>query len=123
GEALGQLYVARYFPESSKRQMEELVENLRRALAESIRENDWMDDATKREAMLKLESFRPKIGYPDVWKDFSSIEINRDDLFGNARRVRDFFYADLIARLGRPTDREEWRMTPQTVNAYYNSSL
>jgi len=123
GEALGQLYVARYFPESSKRQMEELVENLRRALAESIRENDWMDDATKREAMLKLESFRPKIGYPDVWKDFSSIHIEADDLLGNARRVRDFFYADLIARLGRPTDREEWRMTPQTVNAYYNSSF
>jgi len=123
GEALGQLYVARHFPESSKRQMEDLVENLRLALAESIRENDWMDDATKREAMRKLESFRPKIGFPDVWKDLSSIEIAPDDLFRNARNVRDFFYADMIARLGRPTDREEWRMTPQTVNAYYNSSF
>ena len=123
GEALGQLYVARYFPESSKRQMEELVENLRRALAESIAENAWMDDATKREAMRKLESFRPKIAYPDVWKDLSSIEIAADDLFGNARNVRDFFYDDMISRLGRPTDREEWRMTPQTVNAYYNSSF
>ena len=123
GEALGQVYVARHFPESAKRQMEELVENLRRALAESIEDNDWMDEATKREAVQKLESFRPKIAYPDVWKDVSSIEIARDDLFGNARNVRDFFYEDMITRLGRPTDREEWRMTPQTVNAYYNSSF
>ena len=123
GEALGQLYVERYFPESSKRQMEELVENLRVALAESINENDWMDEATKREARRKLESFRPKIAYPDVWKDLSSIEITGDDLFGNARNVRDFFYAEMLARLGKPTDREEWRMTPQTVNAYYNSSF
>jgi putative endopeptidase len=123
GEALGQVYVERYFPESAKQQMEQLVENLRTALAQSISENDWMDDDTRREALLKLEAFRPKIAYPDEWKDLSAIQISRNDLFGNARNVREFFYWDSIDRLGQPTNREEWGMTPHTVNAYYNSSF
>ncbi len=123
GEALGQVYVERHFPESAKQQMDDLVENLRAALRQSIAENDWMGEATKEEAYRKLESFRPKIAYPDVWKDFSELDIRRDDLFGNAQRVREFNYADEVSRLGKPTDREEWGMTPQTVNAYYNSSF
>ncbi|MDA0928531.1 MAG: M13 family metallopeptidase, partial [Proteobacteria bacterium] len=123
GEALGQVYVERHFPESAKQQMDELVENLRAALRQSIEQNDWMGPDTKEEAYRKLEAFRPKIAYPDKWKDFSELEIRRDDLFGNAQRVREFNYADEVSRLGKPTDREEWGMTPQTVNAYYNPSF
>jgi putative endopeptidase len=123
GEALGQIYVSEYFPESAKRQMEALVENLRSALQQSIMQNDWMDDATRNEAVLKLQAFRPKIAYPNVWKDLSAIDISRDDLYANARSVLEFFYQDRIARLGKPTDRGEWGMTPHTVNAYYNSSF
>ncbi len=123
GEALGQVYVERHFPESAKQQMEELVENLREALRQSITQNNWMGEETKAEAYRKLESFRPKIAYPDKWKDFSDLEMRHDDLFGNVQRLREFNYADEISRLGKPTDRDEWGMTPQTVNAYYNSSF
>ncbi|GJM12943.1 MAG: peptidase M13 [Pseudohongiella sp.] len=123
GEAVGQIYVERHFPESAKQQMDELVENLRAALAQSIEQLDWMGDATKEEAMLKLNAFRPKIAYPDEWTDLSSIEIDREDLFANAQSVREFNYEDSLSRLGEPTNREEWGMTPQTVNAYYNSSF
>ncbi len=123
GEAVGQVYVERHFPESAKQQMEELVENLRAAVAQSIDEIDWMGAETKQEALKKLESFRPKIAYPDVWKDLSSIEISRDTLFENAQNIREFNYEDEIGRLDQPTNREEWGMTPQTVNAYYNSSF
>ena len=123
GEAVGQIYVERHFPESAKEQMQDLVENLRAALRQSIEQNDWMGPLTKEEAYLKLEAFRPKIAYPDVWEDLSAIEITRDSLFDNARNVREFRYRDEIERIGQPTDREEWGMTPQTVNAYYNSSF
>ena len=123
GEAVGQIYVQKHFPEVAKQQMQGLVENLRTALANSIASLDWMGEETKNEARLKLESFRPKIAYPDEWRDLSAIEISRDDLFANARSVREFNYADEISRLGKPTNREEWGMTPQTVNAYYNSSF
>jgi len=123
GEAVGQIYVQKHFPEAAKQQMQGLVENLRTALANSIASLDWMGEETKNEARLKLESFRPKIAYPDEWRDLSSIEISRDDLFANARSLREFNYADEINRLGKPTNREEWGMTPQTVNAYYNSSF
>jgi putative endopeptidase len=123
GEALGQVYVERHFPEAAKQQMEALVENLRTALAQSIEEIDWMGAATKAAANKKLQSFRPKIAYPDEWRDLSSIEITRDGLFANAQNVREFNYADEIGRLGQATNREEWGMTPQTVNAYYNSSF
>lgn len=123
GEAIGQVYVERHFQESAKQQMDQLVENLRSALAQSISELDWMGEETKQEANLKLESFRPKIAYPDEWRDFSDIEVSRDDLFANAQAIREFNYQDEISRLGTETNREEWFMTPQTVNAYYNSSF
>lgn len=123
GEPLGQIYVARYFPESAKKQMEDLVENLRESLRESILQNSWMDEATRREAEAKLSAFRPKIAYPDKWEDLSSIDIASGDLFANARAVREFFYWDNIGDLHKPTDRDEWGMTPQTVNAYYNPSF
>ena len=123
GLAVGQVYVQRHFPESAKQQMVELVENLRAAVAQSIDEIDWMGPQTKEEAHMKLQSFRPKIAYPDEWKDLSSIEIARDDLFANAQNIREFNWEDEIDRLDQPTNREEWGMTPQTVNAYYNSSF
>ncbi len=123
GEALGQIYVQRHFPESAKEQMQDLVENLRIALRQSIEQNDWMGPETKQEAYLKLEAFRPKIAYPDVWEDISAIEITRGSLFENARNIGEFRYREEIARIGRPTDREEWGMTPQTVNAYYYPSF
>ena len=123
GEAVGQIYVDRHFPESAKQQMEALVENLRAALQQSIEQLDWMGATTKAEANLKLQSFRPKIAYPDEWTDLSSIEITRDDLFANVQSVREFNYQDSLSRLSKPTNREEWGMTPQTVNAYYNSSF
>ncbi len=120
GEAIGQVYVARHFPPSSKAMMVELVENLRRAFRERITNLDWMGPETKKEALAKLAAFRPKIGYPDKWRSFDALEIRRDDLLGNVKRVRAFFHEDEVSRLGRPTDRDEWFMTPQTVNAYYN---
>jgi putative endopeptidase len=120
GESIGQIYIERHFPLAAKAQMDQLVENLRTALGQSIDEIQWMDEATKEQAKLKLETFRPKIGYPDQWQDLSSIEISRDDLFKNASNVREFNYQIELSRIGQKTDREEWRMTPQTVNAYYN---
>ena len=123
GEAIGQVYVQRHFPQSAKDQMTQLVENLRAALAQSIAEIDWMGETTKIEANLKLNAFRPKIAYPDEWKDLSAIEITRDDLFANLQSVREFNYQEELLDLGRATNREEWGMTPQTVNAYYNASF
>lgn len=120
GEAIGQVYVERYFPPEAKAAMVDLVENLRTALGERIDGLDWMGDETKAEARAKLASFNPKIGYPDKWKDLSAIEISRGDLFGNAKSISDFNYADLVDRFKRTTDKDEWFMTPQTVNAYYN---
>ena len=123
GEAVGQVYVERHFSESAKQQMVDLVENLRTALGQSIEELDWMGVQTKEEASEKLSTFRPKIAYPDEWTDLSAIQISRSDLFANAQSVREFNYEDSLSRLGKPTDREEWGMTPQTVNAYYRSSF
>jgi putative endopeptidase len=123
GEGIGQIYVEQHFPPSAKEQMEQLVENLRASLGQSIDEIDWMGPATKEQARMKLQSFRPKIAYPDEWRDLSSIEITRDNLFANARSVREFNYLDDLSRIGQKTNREEWGMTPQTVNAYYNPSF
>ena len=120
GDAIGQVYVERYFPPEAKTQMVELVENLRTALGQRIDGLDWMGEETKVEARKKLASFNPKIAYPDVWRDLSAIEIVPGDLFANANNIRAFNYADQLERLSRPTDRDEWFMTPQTVNAYYN---
>ncbi|NVJ99202.1 MAG: M13 family metallopeptidase [Alphaproteobacteria bacterium] len=123
GEALGQIYVKRHFPESSKDKMEVLVENLRKAYGERIRQLPWMGEETKKEALAKLAAFRAKIGYPDNWLDLGAIDIERGDLFGNARRITKFFEDFDVARLKRPTDKEEWFMMPQTVNAYYLSNF
>ena len=123
GEALGELYVARYFKPESKAAMDQLVENLRAALRKNIEQIDWMGDATKAEAYRKLSTFRPKIGYPSKWTDFSSVTIKPGDLLGNTIALREFNRADQNRRVGQKTDREEWGMTPQTVNAYYNSTF
>ncbi len=123
GEAVGQLYVAKYFPPASKAQMLALVENLRSAYAERIRNVPWMTPETKAAAAGKLATFRPKIGYPDHWRDYSALEVRRGDAFGNRARATLFEWHREAARLGKPTDRDEWRMTPQTINAYYNPTF
>lgn len=123
GEAVGQLYVQRHFPPQSKAQMLELVENLRRAYAQRIQQLPWMSADTKKVALEKLATFRPKIGYPDKWRDYSKLDIRADDAFGNAIRYQVFDWNYDVARLARPTDKDEWFMTPQTVNAYYNPTF
>jgi putative endopeptidase len=123
GEAVGQLYVARYFPPASKAAMVALVENMRRAYAERIAQLPWMSAETKRAAAEKLATFRPKIGYPDHWRDYAALEVRRGDAFGNATRAALFEWHRDVDRLGKPTDRDEWHMTPQTVNAYYNPTF
>jgi putative endopeptidase len=120
GEAVGEIYVAKHFPPAAKAQMDELVENLIDAYRESIKELSWMTDATKAKALSKLERFTPKIGYPAKWRDYSSLEIKRDDLVGNVRRANEFEHVREAAKIGAPIDKDEWFMTPQTVNAYYN---
>jgi putative endopeptidase len=122
GEALGRQYVAEYFPAESKAQMEELVANLRRALALRIETYDWMSAETKAAAQEKLAKFTVKIGYPSEWRDYSALEIRPDDLFGNAERAGRFRWEYQLNRLNEPVDKAEWSMTPQTVNAYYNST-
>ncbi|MBT5705859.1 MAG: peptidase M13, partial [Verrucomicrobia bacterium] len=119
GEVVGKEYVKRHFPPTAKSRMLDLVGNLRKAMAESIDGLTWMDDATKAEAHKKLAKFTTKIGYPDKWKDYSSLEITSDDLIGNLRRASEFVHAREVAKLGKPIDRTEWFMNPQTVNAYY----
>jgi len=123
GESLGKLYVDAYFPPASKARMERLVANLLAAYRESIDAIDWMSPATKKEAQAKLATFAPKIGYPKRWIDYSALETKKGDLIGNVRRAREFDYARDLAKLGKPVDRDEWFITPQTVNAYYNASL
>jgi putative endopeptidase len=119
GEAVGQLYVERYFPPSSKKQMLELVENLRASYAQHISELPWLTPATKKVALEKLAAFHPKIGYPDKWRDYSALEVRPGDAFANAARAAAFDWQRQLKRLGGPTDRSEWDLTPQTVNAYY----
>ncbi len=120
GEQLGKLYVARYFPPESKAAMDDLVVNLRRALAASLNDNEWMTAATKREAIAKLDSFNPKIGYPDEFETYDGLEIRAGDPLGNQIRAIDWAVNDNRSKLGKPVDRTEWGMLPQTVNAYYN---
>ena len=122
GEVVGKVYVKRHFPAEAKERMETLVENLLKAYEVSIKELDWMSEATKKEALDKLSKFTPKIGYPDKWKDYD-LEIEPDDLFGNLRRSSNMEYNRELAKLGQPIDKDEWGMTPQTVNAYYNPTL
>lgn len=123
GEALGKRYVEKHFPPAHKARMEGLVANLVAAFAQSIDGLDWMSPATKQEAQAKLATMNPKIGYTRKWRDYSAISIASNDLVGNVKRVSLAETRRNIAKLGKPVDREEWGMTPQTVNAYYNSRL
>ena len=123
GEVLGRLYVDRHFDQESKQRMDELVENLRRAFRQAINELEWMSEPTKVQALDKLEKFTPKVGYPDKWKDYSDLTVRADDLYGNVRRSNEVEHEREMAKLGQPVDRDEWFMTPQTVNAYYNPAM
>jgi putative endopeptidase len=121
-EAVGQIYVEKYFPASSKERMVQLVKNLQVALGEHINALEWMGDSTKAKAQEKLSTFHVKIGYPDKWEDYSELEINPElSLYDNMKAVSAFFYQkNLDEKLGKPVDKDEWLMSPQTVNAYYN---
>lgn len=122
GEAVGKLYVEKYFPESSKQRMIELVKNLQEALAQRIQEATWMSAATKTQAKDKLDNFIVKIGYPDKWRDYSGLQIDEKlSLYENMQNVSEFFLKDeLNKKVNKPVDKSEWGMTPQTINAYYN---
>ena len=123
GDAVGKLYVERHFPPHAKERMDELVANIREAYRVSINSLDWMTPATREKALAKLDRFTPKIGYPAKWRDYSALVIERDDLYGNFRRGYAHEYEREMAKLGGPVDRDEWFMTPQTVNAYYNPGM
>ncbi len=123
GQPLGQLYVEKHFPAASKRRMEELVKNLMAAYRERIERLDWMGAETKKQALSKLATVAPKIGYPDKWRDYSGLEIHDDSYVQNVLRAEAFDWRYRIGKLGKPVDRTEWGMTPPTVNAYYNPSL
>jgi len=120
GELTGKVYVAKHFPPAAKQRVTELVANIRRAYAEGIDRLPWMSSETKQQAHDKLAKFRPKVGYPDKWRDWSKLDVRRDDLLGNVLRARLVDNDRSVARLGTPVDHSEWRMTPQTVNAYYS---
>jgi len=123
GELLGQLYVKEYFKPEAKARMTELVSNLRKAFAVRINKLDWMSPATKVKALAKLAAFRPKIGYPNKWRNYDGLVINRNAYFENIKNVGEWNYNYMINQLGKPVDRERWGMTPPTVNAYYNATL
>ena len=120
GEAVGKVYVEKHFPLEAKKRMEQLVDNLIEAYRISINEIDWMSQETKAKALEKLGKFTPKIGYPDKWRDYSALVTSPDDLFSNIGHVTKFQRDFELAKIGKPVDRDEWHMTPQTVNAYYN---
>ena len=120
GESLGKLYVADHFPPEAKARALEMVNNLKEALADSIKSRDWMDDATKQEALKKLAAFTVKIGYPDKWRDYSPLKIDRGPYALNVLRGEMFEKDRQLKKIGKPVDRSEWNMTPPTVNAYYN---
>ncbi|NUY80269.1 peptidase M13 [Flavobacterium sp. MAH-1] len=123
GEIVGEVYVKKHFSPEAKKRMEELVQNLLKAYEESIKELTWMTPETKKQALEKLSKFTPKVGYPDKWRDYSSLKVVKGDLYGNMERSTEFEYNRQISKLGKKVDRSEWGMTPQTVNAYYNPSL
>ena len=120
GEAVGRLYVERHFDEDAKAAMDGLVEHLIEAYRESIEQLDWMSPETKVRALEKLDRFTPKIGYPVKWRDYSAITVDSGDLVGNSRQVAEYEFNRELGKVGKPIDRDEWFMTPQTVNAYYN---
>ena len=123
GEAVGALYVERFFPASSKEQVRALVENLRASYAQRIEQLTWMTPATRKVALEKLAAFHPKLGYPDTWRDYAALSILKGDAFGNNVRASVFEWQRQVVRLNAPTDRAEWGMTPQTINAYYNPTF
>jgi predicted metalloendopeptidase len=123
GEVVGKVYVEHYFPAERKKQVEEMVHNFVLAYKERIDTLDWMSDETKKQAQAKLAKISVKIGYPDKWRDYSSLAIKRDDLAGNVMRTREFEHKRGVEKLGKPVDRSEWGMTPQTVNAYYSPTM
>jgi putative endopeptidase len=123
GEAVGRLYVDQHFPAAAKERMITLVANLVEAYRQSISTLDWMSLATRERALEKLARFTPKIGYPDVWKDYSTLEVRPDDLLGNVLRAGEWATDFELAKIGKPVDRDEWLMTPQTVNAYYHPRM
>lgn len=123
GEAVGRLYVERHFDEDSKAAMDELVGHLIEAYRESIQELTWMGPETRERALEKLAKFTPKIGYPAKWRDYSALAADSGDLIGNSRRIAEFEFQREISKIGKPIDRDEWFMTPQTVNAYYNPGM
>ncbi|HJT94946.1 MAG TPA: M13 family metallopeptidase [Mycobacterium sp.] len=123
GDAVGKLYVERHFPPGAKARMDELVANLREAYRVSINDLEWMTPQTREKALAKLDKFTPKIGYPRKWRDYSALVIERGDLYGNYRRGYAVGYDRELGKLGGPVDRDEWFMTPQTVNAYYNPGM
>ncbi|MGX5174406.1 M13 family metallopeptidase [Aliikangiella sp. IMCC44653] len=120
GEVVGKIYVKKHFKPEAKQRMVNLVENLREAYRQAIIELDWMSEETKQQALDKLAKFTPKIGYPDKWKDYSGLSISADDLVGNYKRAAKFNHDNEVNKLGKPIDKTEWFMSPQTVNAYYN---
>ncbi|MDD2645403.1 MAG: M13 family metallopeptidase [Bacteroides sp.] len=120
GEAVGQMYVEKHFPQAAKNRMLELVGNLQTALGERIQELEWMSEVTKEKALEKLATFHVKIGYPDKWKDYSSLAIKNDNYWENIKRANQWEHAEMIAKADNPVDPDEWFMNPQTVNAYYN---
>ncbi len=120
GEALGELYVEKYFPPAAKQRTKDLVENIRLAMADRIRNLDWMSEETKVQALNKLNKIGVKVGYPDKWEDYSKIEISRDSYLGNVVNVRKFNFKKNISEIGKPIDKTRWGMSPQTVNAYYS---
>ena len=120
GEAVGRIYVERHFPEAAKTAMDVLVANLVEAYRQSITGLEWMGEATRARAIDKLDKFTPKIGYPVKWRDYSSLEIDASDLIGNVRATNEFEFQRELGKIGKPLDRDEWFMTPQTINAYYN---
>ena len=123
GEVVGKVYVKKHFSPEAKDRMTAMVKNLLKAYAESIKKLDWMSENTKKEALKKVDKFMIKIGYPDKWRDYSTLKIVKNDLYGNSERATEYENNRNLAKLGKPVDRTEWGMTPQTVNAYYNPSL
>ena len=123
GMPLGKLYAAKYFPPSSRKKVEDMIENVRTAYAERIKGLTWMSPETKEKALAKLALFTTKIGYPDTWKDYSMVDINADSLMLNSMHLTEWAVNDNLVRIGKPVDPKEWGMTPQTVNAYYNPTM
>jgi len=123
GEAVGKIYVEKNFPPEAKQRMDALVKNLVEAYRQGIQNLEWMGAETKQKALAKLDQFYPKIGYPEKWRDYTKLEIRRDDLLGNLQRAAAFELQRNLDKLGKPVDRSEWFMTPQTVNAYYNPGM